>query len=370
MENDEQMALLPTGDYLRQLLGQSKVKNKEIKNILRRRGVFNINSDKEICAPILIKTGLSPYEFFELKEAYKIKEEKNKTKTRFIDWVSDNSLLEAIPEDINHESLLNDHLGTCQLIRATDFVAVDGNPNHIRMEFEISRNDKIKNWGENVSHHEGSMEIKKDPDGKKAIISLTHTSTETKDYNNKMAGHVVDYLKRKNYVREDVKVKTINFLDFSNETRIAFFSELTQMKEHQLLKFIDTKAIKFSPDNNVNSYPKNIEWMKDKIDELKIKGKSLHSTFFIQESKFHEYIQLFGLTCKYSLSVKDISGFCEILFEFSDRNELNDEAELTLNINMLKLAANDSELSRIQIEKKIFDSLEIPKLRLYEKYKI
>jgi hypothetical protein len=149
-----------------------------------------------------------------------------------------------------------------------------------------------------------------------------------------------------------------------------FFSELTQSEEHKLVDFVDTKTIIFSPDNNINDHPEDIEWMKDKVDELKIKGKSLHATFFVKETRFHEYIQLFGLTCVYSFNADKISGTCEVLFEFSGHSKSNDNLELTLNVVMFKLYVNDSGLSRIKIEKKILQSLETKKLELYEKYKI
>ena len=58
MSNNE--ILLPTRDFLRQLIGQSSIKFIDIKNILRSRGVITYSSDKENAAITLIKTGLSP----------------------------------------------------------------------------------------------------------------------------------------------------------------------------------------------------------------------------------------------------------------------------------------------------------------------
>ncbi len=60
MMNNNEEVLLPTRDFLRQLIGQTKVKNVELKNVLRARGVFTGSDQKEVSGPIIIKTGLSP----------------------------------------------------------------------------------------------------------------------------------------------------------------------------------------------------------------------------------------------------------------------------------------------------------------------
>lgn len=70
MDNNEEV-LLPTRDFLRQLIGQTKVKNVELKNVLRARGVFTGSDQKEVVGPILIKTGLSPFEYVDLRESYR-----------------------------------------------------------------------------------------------------------------------------------------------------------------------------------------------------------------------------------------------------------------------------------------------------------
>ena len=74
MDHNEEV-LLPTRDFLRQLIGQTKVKNAELKNILRARGVFTGSDQKEIIGPILIKTGLSPFEYVDLRKV--IEQKKN-----------------------------------------------------------------------------------------------------------------------------------------------------------------------------------------------------------------------------------------------------------------------------------------------------
>ncbi|KEQ18079.1 GapS4b family protein [Endozoicomonas numazuensis] len=368
MENKDEV-LLPTGDYLRQLLGQSKVKDKELKEFLRNRGVFTGSSKKDHIGPILIKTGMSPDEYIDLRDTYRTKEESTKSKSRSINWQSEKNLIESIPNEIDYESLLNDAFGVYQLSNTSGFTAASGNPDHIYMDFEITRNDAIQNWGESSSKHKGRVEFKKDAKTKVVSISMTHTAPETKAYANKVTDNLVRHFKDTGHIDQEEKIKTIKFNDFTNENRVKFMNELTQKVSYSFIDFLDTKDIHFSPDNLISNPPSDIVWMKDKIEDLKIKGKGLHSTFFVQETKFHPFIQIFGLTCEYSFATRLYSGSCRILFEFSDKDETNQNSELTLNITMLKLDLNDSGEPKSKVKKDIIDSLEKFKMEAYDKFK-
>ena len=109
--------------------------------------------------------------------------------------------------------------------------------------------------------------------------------------------------------------------------------------------------------------------MKDKIEDLKMKGQGLHSTFFVSDKSIHPFIQLFGLQCDYEFQGDNCSGTCRILFEFSDKDE-SSGGELTLNLSMLRLETNNEGLTRSEVGKLIIESLEKYKMEAYEKYRI
>jgi len=367
MHSNEEV-LLPTRDFLRQLIGQSKVKTAELKAVLRGRGVFTGSDQKEVTGPILIKTGLSPFEYIELRESYKTKEESPKSKTRTINWDSDANLLETIPDVIDYETLLNDQFGVFSVSSMSGFTAHNDNPDHIYMDFEIERNDAVKNWGENVVTHDGRVEIRKGEDGKSLNISLTHTAPETRDFGNKVASKLISHFKSEGHIKQDEQVKVIRFFDFTNESRVQFLNDLTQKASNSMLSFVDTKDIHFSPDHSIANPPSDIAWMKDKIEDMKMKGQGLHSTFFISDAAVHPFIQLFGVQCDYTFDGSDYSGTCRILFEFSDKDE-SSGAELTLNLSMLKLETNESGEPRSTLKKKIIESLERYKMESYDKHR-
>jgi len=368
MDNNEEV-LLPTRDFLRQLIGQTKVKNVELKNVLRARGVFTGSDQKEVIGPILIKTGLSPFEYVDLRESYRTKEESPKSKTRTIGWESESNLLESLPEIIDYETLLNDQFGVFSVSSMSNFTALNDDPDHIYMDFEIDRCDPVKNWGENTVTHSGRVEIRKSNDGKSLNISLIHTAPETVDFGNKVSSALIKHFKSEGHIKQDDNVTIIRYADFTNESRILFLNELTQSVSHSMLRFVDTKDIHFSPDHSVPNPPTNIAWMKDKIEDMKMKGQGLHSTFFVSDKSIHPFIQLFGLQCDYEFEGENCTGTCRILFEFSDKGE-SVGGELTLNLSMLRLEANEEGLSRSAVSKLIIESLERSKMECYEKHRV
>jgi hypothetical protein len=366
----ERNILLPTGDYLRQLIGQVNVKQTDLRAITRRRGIFSSSNDKKSLGPVLIKTGLSPYEYEEIKEAYKEKEDNPKSKTRSISWSSESTLFDSLPEYVDYDTLLNDQFGVCKLVNPPDFVAEHSDPNHVVLDFEISRDDLTKNWGENTTYHKGRVEFKKQDGEMDVSLSLTHTAKETRDFANRLADEMISHFKKEGHIPQDEKIKSINFSDFDNEGRVNFLSDLTQKVLHSVLSFNDTKDIHFSPDPTKSNPPDELKWMKDKIEDLKLKGKELHSTFFVKEKSYHSFIQLFGLTCHYEYKCSGHSGNCKILFEFSDRGDVTNESELTLNITMIKLDINDVGISKTRAKKEILDSLEKYKMEAYQLHKL
>lgn len=358
--------LLPTGDYLRQLIGQTNVNLSELKRLARKRGIFSSDDSKKIIGPLLIKTGLSPYEYSELRESYKEKEDNPKYKTRSIAWSSNSTLYEAIPKEVDYDSLLESQFGVCKLVRPPEFVAE--NPNYISLDFEMSREDLTKNFGENITYHKGRVELKKEDGEMEVNLSLTHTAPETKDFANALVDKVITNFKNEGHIDRNEEIKSIRFKDFSNDNRVKFLNELTQQPKYSVLSFIDTKHIHFSPDKNKSEPPQKLLWMRDKIDDLSMKGKDLHSTFFVEDDSYYEYIQVFGLICHYSYSCSDFEGKCKIQFEFSGSNITN-ETELTLNIDMINLEVNNSGMSKNSAKKKILNSLEKHKLEAYIKYR-
>lgn len=362
--------IVPTNDYLRQIIGNSYITEANLKKILRQRGVFTSSSSKKIIAPIIIKTGISPNEYNQLADSYKSSENQLKSKNRSIAWQSKDSLIDSIPANFDYSSLLEDDFGTCNLVSQPYFVTIDNNPNCIALDFEIERKDLTKNLGENITHHSGRLELKKDDQEMQVSININHTSKETLKFINILTKNTIEHFKSEGRIDKDAEIINIRFYDFNNKNRILFLLQLSQKVLYTDLTFKDTKNVQICPDDDISNPPDDIKWMRDKIENLKLSGRELHNTFFIKEKNYFDYILMFGITCSYYFEGDDFTANCEVEYEFSSKKDLSDGSELTLNINVTDIKTNDNKnISKSKASKLILDSLEKYKLESYKEYK-
>lgn len=361
-----QEILLPTRDFLRQFIAQPVITAKTLKDILRDRGVFCSSSDKADLGTILIKTGLSPYEFQELKALLKIKESTPKFKTRTIKWVSDKDLIDCLP-DINYDDLIDSQFETLRLLDVSNFTLINHNPNHGYIDFELERDDLLQNLGKNKTKHKGQIEFKSDSKTGTLTMSLTHTADETSKFCDKVVKRFIQTWTEKDFIPKDEELLIIGFADFDNKSRIAFFKELTR-NPTSLLKFKDTENINFGPDEEAKTLPPEIHWMENRVNSSHMGGKDLHSLFFVSDEKILPYIKLYGVKCNYDINYEDITGTASIDFEFSSvdvSNKSLNELVLTIKVSAKQ---NKSSISRSQLEKEIIASIEVNKLKFYQQY--
>ena len=106
------------------------------------------------------------------------------------------------------------------------FTALNDNPDHIYIDFEIDRRDPVKNWGENTATHRGRVEIRKSDDGNSLSISLSHTAPETVDFGNKVSSTLIRHFKNEGNIKQEEQVTIIKYSDFTNESRVSFLNDL------------------------------------------------------------------------------------------------------------------------------------------------
>ena len=310
--------LLPYGDALRDFLNQPGITKAEIKSILRRRGVFFSNDDKQNTIPVIIKTGISPSELEELRDKVKLKEDNPKVQTQSVPWSGGNkSLLESVHNDLSIQDIVNQPFSNYKIIGAPNFKPINDDRNHIEMDFRIERYDLTKSWDKNTAQFGGKITLRKDSDDININMRLTHTSPETKFIAQKITRKIVKDLKDDGCVDPEATIRKIRFNDFENSNRMMFFQDLSQKQLSEELYFKDTKDIGFRPDGS-KVLPENLSWMEDKIKNLVLQGEKLHTTYFVKDSKYHEFLEVYRIEAQYSFEYEEYSGDCTISIQFSD----------------------------------------------------
>lgn len=362
--------LLPYGDGLREFLSEPGITRADIKSILRRRGVFFSSDDKTNTVPLLIKTGLSPFELEELQDKIKTKEDNPKVHTQSIPWSGGNrSLIDVMPADLNVNELIDQPFSNYKVIGAPNFRSIKRNPNHIEMDFKIERYDLTKSWDKNTSQFSGRITLKRGSGDVNVSMSLSHTAPETKFVVNRISKNVIREMKDHGVIDKDASVKKIRFNDFKNSDRIAFMQELSQQQVDPKLYFKDTRDIGFRPDKT-QALPNDISWMEEKIKNLILQGSDLHATFFVKDKKYHQYLEVYKIDADYSFEFDDYSGCCRISFEFNDfiARERND-AELSIKVINLSFDSKSVSVSSNKVKERLLAQLESGKLKLHEKYR-
>ena len=128
---------IPFGEALRGFANQKFISAYELQTILKERGVFVLNADKDYLVPILQTLMLSPAEFDKIRDAFSRREDSEKKISREISFLADSILFQSEMMAVNIKEYLISHLPTCELAQPITFAQHNGNPNHIIAPFQI-----------------------------------------------------------------------------------------------------------------------------------------------------------------------------------------------------------------------------------------
>lgn len=361
--------ILPYGDALRDFLNDSGIAKSDLRTIVRQRGVFVAVEEKSSYVPLLVKTGLTPSELMHLHDCIKVKEENPKRQTQSIKCNDDGvSLMSSIPTNYSIQEIVKKPFSNYSVLGIPSFKMIDGDSNNVEVDFTVERRDFTQSWDKNITQFGGKVKFKKNEEKLDVDISLSHTSKETKEVANKIVADFIKQMKTNGHVAEKEKVKKILFKDFTNENRIIFLKELSQNHTGADFYFSDTKDVGFCPDEK-EEFPEEISWMQEKVSNLILQGKDLHSTFFIKNKLMHKYIQVHKMDASYVFQFVDYSGTCKVSFEFPDFIAKQDLAsELMIRVSGVRFKDNLTNISQSKMKEVLLSQLEKSKLEIYSKY--
>jgi hypothetical protein len=358
--------ILPYGELIRGFANQSYISKGDLKKALRERGIVFQYSEKEFMVPCLSSLLLSPREFDNLRDCQNTREDNFKKSSSRIEWNSGKSLIDSL-SDIDLQNVIPVDGINYELTKTPRFTLIENNSNHIRLDFEIERNDMNKSWYESKNHFVGNIVIEKVAENEIQIIK-SHTSSETEELANKFQKTIITESKNNGYIQKEKKLNRILFGDFTNEDRIVFFYRLSSNVDSLYFKFIDITDMEFRPDDKIELH-ENIKWMHKK-SELILKGNNIHDTFFIKEKEYHKYLQFWEMESSFKFNYINNSGTCNVVFSFSNFLKKGDLSEFEINISNFSLdgGATNSVQYKNQIKNKLLDIFENKKNETYHKF--
>jgi hypothetical protein len=360
--------ILPYGELLRGFMEQSFVGKVDLKDLLRNRGIFTRNIEKHDSIPILSSTILTPSEFDYLRECQNSKEDNPKIITQTIEWKSEQTLFDSVPETININSVLDLEFSNFKVVGSPAFIPVEGDPDSIKMDFLVEREDMSKNWSTNKSVFSGSLELKRTEEEGEVKLVITHTANETKYVASKVSNNLVKHFKDKGHIDTSKRIEKILFSRFSNSKRIKYLLSLTENCTSMLLNFIDIVDVEFAPDTS-NPLPQGLNWMEQKIEDLKLNGKALHKTFFFSDKSYHDFINLYKIDSKFKFDIKGLTGQCVISVGFPDYGHTKSpETEMEVNIRSMSFDIPPRGVSKSEIKQILLKEIEDQKITSFRLY--
>lgn len=355
---------IPYGEMLRGYANQNIISNAEIHRILRERGIFTLNQEKEYTVPILQTLLLSPREFEEVRNSFSKKEDNEKAFSREINWATNETIFipEILSADVNDYMIRS--LPTCELKHPIIFTKYNDNQNHLIAEFTLYRHDRNKSWFEQTNEFTGKVEFINE--NGKGHIRITHTAPETKDLAEQIVKVQVNKYKQRGLIHQDEKPRKILFSEFTNETRFVFFYRLTTHLDTDYFTCENIKDISIKPEDDAN-LPDEIQWM-DKLKKILLSGDSLDKKDFMKEKKFHKSLVLWSMDATYSYEYLGEKGKITLNLGFPDYSSKVERSEFEINISQFSTERSLDSQSKKKLKSKILSEMDRQKTIVYNRF--
>ena len=355
---------IPYGEMLRGYANQNIISNAEIHRILKERGIFTLNQEKEYTVPILQTLLLSPREFEEVRNSFSKKEDNEKAFSREINWATNETIFipEILSADVNDYMIRS--LPTCELKNPIIFTKYNDNQNHLIAEFTLYRHDRNKSWFEQTNEFTGKVEFINE--NGKGHIRITHTAPETKDLAEQIVKVQVNKYKQRGLIHQDEKPRKILFSEFTNETRFVFFYRLTTHLDTDYFTCENIKDISIKPEDDAN-LPDEIQWM-DKLKKILLSGDSLDKKDFMKEKKFHKSLVLWSMDATYSYEYLGEKGKITLNLGFPDYSSKVERSEFEINISQFSTERSLDSQSKKKLKSKILSEMDRQKTIVYNRF--
>lgn len=363
--------ILPQGDAIRQLLIKSNVSNSNINSLLREKGVFLGQNQKNNSVPLIMKSIISPKDFSDLYETQKTKEESSKYRTSTINCRTDFEFTEVFDNNLDLNTLIREKH------TYKPNYSITGNPNFYFvdeftaiLEYQIERENLLSDWASNKTYHNGAVTLRKISDTDIQIsVQQDSTSKETFEVNNLIMGALKEKLFSKSIIKSNDDIISIRYNHFDNSSRIKYFYSFTSNFTIHI-DFNSITDIDLYLDEKIESH-EDVKIFLDEIDNLKLSGKGLQNHVLIYNEVYYPKLIFGAVKYRYKLSYNGIQGNAIVNLGFPDYIKSKDEtADFQISIDLILNRQDKNSSIENTIRKKLLEFFEKKKIESYNKFKI
>ena len=304
---------LPYGELLRTFLEQSFITEKDLRDLLRKRGVFLDEYTKEKAIPHLALATVTPAEFEVLLGLQKARLESTNTVSETVEWSSEKTVIEALPDQIDVSRIFEKSL-TAKIKNLSPPQMVDGNPDCVRYSFEVEKSNLHQSWHVDKTPHPGFIEIQKTGEGDQAVIEITSTIPETKLAGKKIVKDVQDKLTISGDIPPKAKRKKLQFSSFENAERVKFFLSLTSTGSTEIEFSAMTDSSIFA--DKSRELPDELQKYFKKVNRVNLEGDELEGSMFLTDESYHPFILISRMVVRYDFEYHGGKGSCTVEYKF------------------------------------------------------
>lgn len=301
--NEEYDKILPYGRMLQPILASSNLSASDLKKFLKRKGIFVKYADKGLLIPFFVSMILSPVELDILKGMLIEKEEKPKSQNKSALFIGDTEKLKQAIKSITPSDIrlkLN-----CEHEKVPRFEKKDDA--RYELSIELKRVNSTKELISGTTHRSGLLVVS--IENGKVNVKTEYTSSETKDYLDKLCERLNYQLKQHDCIKQELR--GIKFSDFaSNDKRVEFLTSFKDIGYTTNFFNGSITNIKFKPDETIKDLPTSLSQYKDRVKNLNINGNLLEQLPLILEPDNKRCIYLTRVSILYNFDIEGNQGKC------------------------------------------------------------
>lgn len=356
--------MLPFGVTLRPLLVQSSLSDSDLNMLLRERGIYVGDVEKQKLVPLIMKTIISPQEFELLLEKQTSKEDAPKRRNIQVDSTTQTSLFAALKDySIDNAEAIPATVQNSKIFSPIAMEAVS--ENEITLAYKIKREDLTKDWVTPSSVHNGAVTLIKDPSTSTVRISSEYTSQETDDINRRIIKLYTDYLRKRGEIGNEEN--RILPEDFTNRERFNFLLRIASDTENRSLVFSGINDLEIGPDRT-NPPPNGNGLMTENVRKMILNGKQLENNLALISDDEKEHLMLRSLQVDCDVNFQGKGYRCRIEYGFMRffRNQ-NTTPEFQYSVPWIKTAGSSNETA---VRKFVMETFEHHKDIIYQQMMI
>lgn len=331
--------ILPFGAMVKPILSSSMLSATDLKDFLKRKGVFVKYADKEAIIPIFSGMLLSPIELDFLKGMLVDKEEKPKSLNKSAAFFGTLEQLKEVVQSIPLQQIILrqncKHLNSPRFIRKAD--------DRYELEVDIERTNTSKDLISGKTRHTARLTVL--VESGRINVKTEFSSFETKSYLESVATALNVKLKEAKCIQKDLR--SVQFRDFqSNSDRVLFLTGLKDITYSDHFFNGEIVNIKFKPDETIHNLPNELNSYRGKVKNLDINGNLLEELPHIEHPDYQNAILLSRVKIKFGFSVDGNSGYCLAEIDFPSTlngNEVDGNTDMVVSVEILK--SKDSNIT-------------------------